>query len=116
MLQGPEKAVAVTALVDSGADLCTFRADLAAHIGFDLESGREVPVAGVTGDGRGWVHTARLVVDADIFDAEVLFLHGDTAACLGRYPLFCKRQVTFCQGDPNPALWWFEFSPHDSSA
>jgi hypothetical protein len=105
-------AVAVTALVDSGADLCTFRADLASTIGLDLMSGEEIKVGGSTGEGVGWLHKVRLVVDGATFNADALFVTSDTGACLGRIPLFCERQVSFCQKGEDPSLWWVEFSPY----
>jgi len=69
-------------------------------------------VDGVTGDGTGWLHDVRLIVDAVDFQAEALFISGDTAACLGRIPLFCLQRVAFCQQDPDPSLWWFELSSY----
>ncbi|MDP2181892.1 MAG: hypothetical protein Q8K99_04900 [Actinomycetota bacterium] len=112
LLSGPAQAVMVTAIVDSGADLCTFKAELAATVGLDLQSGSKINVDGVTGDGTGWLHPVRLVVDSVTFDADALFIAGDTAACLGRIPLFCLQKVAFCQKGANPALWWFELSSY----
>lgn len=47
-----ERTFAHEALVDSGADVCLFDADIGEPLGIDIESGEKAEVVGITGESE----------------------------------------------------------------
>jgi hypothetical protein len=88
------------ALVDSGANVCVFHASYATVLGIDLESGREFPITGISGDEiPAYVHPVRLTVPPlKGVDIDVAFTHADgleDGAILGQLGFFDAYQVVF---------------------
>ena len=53
----------VWAIVDSGADMCTFGSEIAALLDIDLKKGRPLEMFGLVGGAElGWVHQINLAV------------------------------------------------------
>jgi hypothetical protein len=58
-----DKVVFVTALIDSGAELCLFHSSIAKSLGIDLENGRKVTIRGLSPDGfPAYVHKVFLAL------------------------------------------------------
>lgn len=71
-----DKSVRYEALVDSGADINIFDADIAQILGIDLTSGEKSTVSGITGVGEPYyIHKVDLRIGGHIFkDIRVGFL------------------------------------------
>lgn len=67
------KRYEVQALVDSGASLSIFRAEVADLLGIDIESGRRTLLTGVGGRILGYVHQLELIVAGVTFPCQVAF-------------------------------------------
>lgn len=71
-LYGPKGSIQVSALVDSGADLCYFDQGLGEIIGLDITSGTAGEVMGIEGKRMPvYMHTIRLSVDGMPGDIEL---------------------------------------------
>jgi len=70
-----KRSIRYEVLVDSGADLCIFDAQIGEIIGIDLEQGRRDEVGGITGEPEPYyVHPVTLSVDGHQYDIEAGFL------------------------------------------
>ena len=58
-LWGDGKSILTSVLVDSGATVSLFHAEFAEDMGLQLESGKRVPLSGIGGKVKGYLHTAR---------------------------------------------------------
>jgi hypothetical protein len=96
-------------LVDSGADLCIFDAELAERLGLDLESGEPAVVAGATGGAHDvFIHPVELTVGPRTFGARVAFMStSEPYGLAGQRGFFSQFRVTFDQ--PKGQL---ELQPH----
>ncbi len=69
------KALQYEVLVDSGADLCIFDAQIGEVLGIDIESGKKQLVGGITGVQEAYyVHPVTLVVGGWKYKTEAGFL------------------------------------------
>jgi hypothetical protein len=86
-------------LVDSGADLCIFDAELAEPLGLDLESGERAVVAGATGAPQDvFIHPVELTVGPRTFGVRVAFMPASHPYGLaGQRGFFSQFLVTFDQ-------------------
>ena len=74
MLVGFEKNwIPVSALVDSGAAISIFNADVGRALCIDVESGRKMEISGISGKVFAFVHKVKLNVGEKEFEAEVAF-------------------------------------------
>ena len=93
-----DKFVIYEALVDSGADLCIFHADLAPILGIDLKSGEKIPLGGITGDGMAYVHPVEFKVRGDRYKTLCAFSEDITDygyGILGHVGFFDHFRVKF---------------------
>ena len=85
-------------LVDSGASACVFHAGIGEAIGMDIESGKKVPMRGITaGKGEQFFHNVILVIEGTSienyvgFSCDLKFPFG----LLGQEGFFDKFRVCF---------------------
>lgn len=68
------KTFSYEVLVDSGADICIFHADIGRAIGLDIEKGERFELGGVTGSERaGYMHRVKFKVRSVTFAAKAGF-------------------------------------------
>jgi hypothetical protein len=92
------KSKRIEAVVDSGAPLCLFHANIGRAIGMHLESGKEGPLGGVVGGvtRKVYYHPIKLCIGADIIQIVAGFSEGlSVAAILGRDGFFNNYMITF---------------------
>jgi len=84
-------------LVDSGASLSIFRAEVADLVGIDIESGRRTLLTGVGGRIVGYVHELELIVAGVAFPWQVAFSRElqVSLSLLGRQDCFQHFFITF---------------------
>jgi len=75
-LENAGKEVRYEVLVDSGADLCLFDADIGEIIGMDIKSGKPFPVAGVGGITKYYLHRVSIEVGGHKYKINTGFLPG----------------------------------------
>lgn len=76
VLKYKNKEIKYLALIDSGADLNIFHADLATLLGVDVSKLKEVEFGGIKQDPqpcKGWLAVLQIGVDDEIFDSAVIF-------------------------------------------
>lgn len=87
----------IEALVDSGANISIFGADVAESLGINVESGKEVYLSGVGGRILGYEHTVKFEIDQLVFAAKVIF-SGEFLVSfnlIGREDIFDKFTICF---------------------
>ncbi len=91
-------------LVDSGADICIFDAELAERLGIDLESGEHAVISGATGGVQdAYIHPVELTVGPRTFGARVAFMSTpEPYGLAGQRGFFAQFLVTFDQ--PNEQI------------
>ncbi len=71
---GHTKTFGYEVLVDSGADICVFHADIGRSIGLDIEKGERFELGGITGVERvGYLHKIMLKVGNVSYQTRVGF-------------------------------------------
>jgi hypothetical protein len=85
------------AIVDSGADVSTFHADVAGLAGIDLGTCRRAAAEGIGGSTAVFACQVKLEVEGRRFVAEVHFSSAihPTIALLGRHDVFRQFQFGF---------------------
>lgn len=72
-LHGPDGGILTRALVDSGARISLFQADLAQAIGVNVESGEPIYLEGIGGRILGYTHTLTCGTDGHTFTGRIAF-------------------------------------------
>lgn len=85
-------------IIDSGAAGCLFHAAIGESVGLDVYSGKKVPLAGATGDGKvQFLHHISLLIGGHMIDLEAGFSY-DLAfpfGLLGQRGFFEKFRIYF---------------------
>lgn len=98
-LIGPTGEDELLALIDSGATYCLFNGKRAKSIGLDLQSGKRVPLSGLSGPLLARVHRVDLEIMGSRFSCEVAFSEQDIQReLLGRHDLFARVRFGFREG------------------
>jgi hypothetical protein len=87
------------ALLDSGADMSLFHADLAAYLGIDLGTCQTTRSGGIGGQVMTYICPVLLEVESHSFNADVMFSSQvpSTVALLGRDNVFDTFRFGFDQ-------------------
>src|SRR6266545_4034748 len=88
----------IVCLVDSGADECLFHSSIGKSLGIDLEKGRRVTFAGISGTLDAYMHTIELQVQdfPDRVRVEAGFTDSDAVyAILGQAGFFENHEICF---------------------
>jgi hypothetical protein len=86
-------------LVDSGADISIFDAELATRLKLNLEDGEHISISGVTGhEEDAFIHPIELTVGRYTFSTRVAFMQThDSYGIVGQEGFFSQFLVTFNQ-------------------
>lgn len=86
-----------SALVDSGATVSIFKADVALSLGLDIEKGTEMYLGGVGGHIKGYQHEVHIEVAGKKFVCPIVFSHEYLVSfnLLGRQKFFKKFKIVF---------------------
>lgn len=86
-----------TALIDSGATVSVFRADVALNLGLVLENGKEIYLGGVGGHIRGYIHKIKIEVAGKIFVCPIVLSREYLVSfnLLGRDTFFKQFRIVF---------------------
>ncbi|MCI0488465.1 MAG: retropepsin-like domain-containing protein [Blastocatellia bacterium] len=99
-LRYKDKRLVVTALIDSGAELCLFHSSVGKALGIDLHSGREEHIKGIALDVvPAYMHKIQLVLRGEpAIDMEVGFMELDLipdGGLLGQQGFFDEFDIRF---------------------
>lgn len=96
-LSGPTQGLTVKALVDSGASLSVFRAEIIDYLGIPLSRGARVYLEGIGGRILGYRHRVQATVSSTTFALSIIFSRELTVSfnLLGRDNFFEHFRVTF---------------------
>lgn len=92
-----DSKLTIEALVDSGANISIFGADVAESLGINIESGKEVYLSGVGGRILGYEHVIKFEIDQLVFAAKVIFSREFLVSfnLIGREDVFDKFTICF---------------------
>lgn len=92
-----EKIVDSAALVDSGATVSIFKADVVQDLGLEIERGKEIYLGGVAGRIKGYLHNVQMEISGKQFSLPVVFSYEYRVSfnLLGRQGFFEKFDVVF---------------------
>ncbi len=96
-------------LVDSGADICVFDAELAEDLGLDVTAGEPATITGATGSPQHvFIHPVELSIAHRTFGARVAFMATpEPYGLAGQRGFFSQFRITFDQPDGQ-----LELQPH----
>lgn len=91
------KTIDSTALIDSGATISVFRADVALNLGLVLENGEEIYLGGVGGHIKGYIHKIKIEVSGKTFLCPIVFSREYLVSfnLLGREAFFEHFKIIF---------------------
>ena len=89
--------LAIAALVDSGANVSVFGADIAESLGIDIESGKKIFLGGVGGRILGYEHNIGMEIAREQFQAKVVFSREFLVSfnLVGRRDVFERFTICF---------------------
>jgi len=92
-------ALRLKALVDSGASLSVFRAEVAEYLGIRIEKGKPIYLTGIGGRILGYLHTLPVRVGSTRFRCKIVFSKEFTVSLniLGRDNFFQPFLITFAE-------------------
>ena len=99
-IQGPKRTRKYKALVDSGATLSVFRAEVAKNLGVNIEAGEKIFLTGVGGRILGYLHNLKVSIDEkNFFKCKIVFSKEYTVSLniLGRDNFFLPFLITFAE-------------------
>ena len=87
----------ILALVDSGASMSIFQADMATELGIKIETGKPTNLQGVGGTITGYIHNLIIDVARKTVECPVVFSaeYKVSVNLLGRKGFFDAFQITF---------------------
>lgn len=85
------------ALIDSGAVVSIFKADIAHQLDIEIEKGQEIILGGVGGRIKGYRHKIKVQISQRTLEIPVVFSHEYLVSfnLLGRDTFFENFQITF---------------------
>lgn len=85
------------ALIDSGATISVFRAEVAEELGIDIEAGKETYLGGVGGRIKGYIHTLDVEIANKRFRCPIVFSREYLVSLnlLGRDAFFPNFTIIF---------------------
>lgn len=85
------------ALVDSGATVSIFKAEVAETLGIKIETGEEIYLGGVGGHIKGYLHRIKMEVGGKKFVCPIVFSREYFVSfnLLGREEVFKRFKITF---------------------
>ena len=85
------------ALIDSGATISVFRAEVADELSVKIESGKETYLGGVGGRIKGYIHTMEVEIAGNTFRCPIVFSREYLVSfsLLGREAFFPKFTIIF---------------------
>ncbi len=85
------------ALIDSGATISVFRAEVADELGIDIEGGKEIYLGGVGGRIKGYIHKIDIETAGKKFRCPIVFSKEYLVSfnLLGREAFFPKFTIIF---------------------
>lgn len=85
------------ALIDSGATISVFRAEVADSLGLIIEKGKEIYLGGVGGRIKGYIHTQNVEIAGKNFHCPIVFSREYLVSfnLLGREAFFPKFRIIF---------------------
>ncbi len=94
------RSIGYEVLIDSGADLCIFDAEIGEILGIDIKNGRQSEVGGVAGQtAEIFVHTVTIEIGGHTKVIDVGFLprvaEGNNYGVVGQYGFFDQFVVQF---------------------
>jgi len=86
-----------TALVDSGATISVFRADIALNLGLTIEKGKKIYLGGVGGHIKGYIHVLKVEIAKKSFLCPIVFSYEYFVSLnlLGRAEFFKRYRIVF---------------------
>jgi len=86
-----------SALIDSGATISIFRADVAQNLGLKIEDGREIYLGGVGGRIKGYLHKLPIEIAGKKFLCPIVFSYEYLVSLnlLGRDEFFKRFRIIF---------------------
>ena len=96
------ESVVFDALVDSGADECTFPGWIAKSLGKDVHRAKERIFAGIGGSVLSYCHKTRLALEGTAFETNVYYSHewdDMPFGLLGQAGFFSHFRISFCFQD-----------------
>lgn len=96
-LQFKTKILDSSALIDSGATISIFRADVAQNLGLKIENGKEIYLGGVGGRIKGYLHKLPIEVAGKKFLCPLVFSYEYLVSLnlLGREEFFKRFRIIF---------------------
>lgn len=98
-LRNKKSTLDVYALVDSGADFCTFPTFMGTKTGLDIKSAPVSKMKGLGGEVDTWYHDIQIVLRRNIIDVKAAFIDDLPAAILGRNGFFETYKVIICHSE-----------------
>ena len=94
------------ALIDSGATISVFRAEVADSLGINTEKGEETYLGGVGGRIKGYIHVLKVEIAGKKFNCPIVFSREYLVSfnLLGRDSFFPKFRITFEEAKQNVQL------------
>lgn len=91
------RIIDTSALVDSGATISVFRAEVAKDLELSLEQGEEIYLGGVGGHIKGYVHKIKVEIAGKTFTSPIVFSHEYLVSfnLIGREEFFKRFKITF---------------------
>lgn len=85
------------ALIDSGATVSVFRAEVADELGIAIERGKEIYLGGVGGKIKGYIHVLKVEIAGKKFSCPIVFSREYLVSfnLLGRGAVFKKFKIIF---------------------
>lgn len=85
------------ALVDSGATISIFKAEVAEVLGIDIETGKEIYLGGVGGHIKGYLHKVEIEIAGKRFVCPIVFSREYLVSfnLLGRQEFFKRFRIIF---------------------
>ena len=92
-----ETRVDSSALIDSGATVSIFKADVASHLGLKIETGKEIWLRGVGGHIKGYLHEVEIEIANRKFVCPIVFSREYLVSfnLLGRQEFFKRFRIVF---------------------
>lgn len=86
-----------SALIDSGATVSVFRAEMGEQLGIDIEKGQEMYLGGVGGHIKGYLHKLEVRIAGKKFLCPIVFSREYVVSfnLLGREEFFKRFTITF---------------------